>query len=73
MLVGLVFCGILLPLLVVLCYMRSSTKFAGPNRIMQETLHFYFHSKYSVKEQQVRGRLGGQGQSGGEVGGEVGV
>jgi hypothetical protein len=53
-LLGLVGCGVLLPLIVVSWYMLSSNKFAGPNRIMQETLAIYYHSKFSVKESQVR-------------------
>lgn len=30
---------------------------AGPNNIMQETLAFYYHSKYSVKESQALVRI----------------
>eukprot|EP00197_Chlamydomonas_leiostraca_P010453 CAMPEP_0202862194 /NCGR_PEP_ID=MMETSP1391-20130828/3321_1 /ASSEMBLY_ACC=CAM_ASM_000867 /TAXON_ID=1034604 /ORGANISM="Chlamydomonas leiostraca, Strain SAG 11-49" /LENGTH=714 /DNA_ID=CAMNT_0049541695 /DNA_START=168 /DNA_END=2313 /DNA_ORIENTATION=+ len=52
MLLGLVGCGILLPLVVASWYMLSSNRFAGPNNIMAETLAFYYHSKYSVKESQ---------------------
>jgi hypothetical protein len=62
-LLALVGCGILLPLVIVSWYMLSSNKFAGPNRIMQETLAFYFHSKYSIKESQVR-RTGQQDRRG---------
>lgn len=52
MLLGLVGCGILLPLSLVSWYMLRSNKFAGPNRIMHETLAFYYHSKHCVKESQ---------------------
>ena len=62
-LLGLIGCGIILPLIAVSWHMLSSTKFSGPNGIMQETLAFYYHSKFSVKESQVRGRReGGRGQ-----------
>jgi translocation protein SEC63 len=52
-LLGLVGCGILLPLIGVSVYMMNTNKFAGPNHIMQETLAFYFNSKFSIKESQV--------------------
>jgi len=57
MLLALVGVGILLPLAAVSWYMLSSNKFTGPNRIMQETLAFYYHSKYSVKESQALVRI----------------
>ena len=51
-LIGLIGCGILLPLIGISCYMLSSNKFAGP--VMQETLMFYSHpsSKFCIKEAQ---------------------
>ncbi|KAG2485811.1 hypothetical protein HYH03_015521 [Edaphochlamys debaryana] len=52
MLLALVGFGILLPLGVVSFYMLNSNKYSGPNGVMQETLSFYFASKYSVKEAQ---------------------
>ena len=52
-LLGLIGCGILLPLIAVSWYMLNSNRFSGPNGVMQETLAFYYHSKYSVKESQV--------------------
>ncbi|KXZ42319.1 hypothetical protein GPECTOR_162g134 [Gonium pectorale] len=52
MLLGLVFVGILAPLAAVSIYMFNSNRYSGPNGVMQETLHFYYASKYSVKEQQ---------------------
>ncbi|KAG2451784.1 hypothetical protein HYH02_003562 [Chlamydomonas schloesseri] len=52
MLLGLVGVGILLPLGVVSWHMLNANRYAGPNGVMQETLSFYFHSKYSVKEAQ---------------------
>ncbi|GFH31320.1 molecular chaperone, partial [Haematococcus lacustris] len=52
MLIALVFCGILLPLIVASWYMLSSNRFTGPNNIMQETIAFYLHSKFNVKESQ---------------------
>ncbi len=55
LLLALVGFGILLPLVAVSWHMLSSNRFTGPNGVMQETLAFYFHSKYSVKESQVRG------------------
>ena len=57
-LLGLIGCGIILPLIAVSWHMLSSTKFSGPNGIMQETLAFYYHSKFSVKESQVKKKLG---------------
>ncbi|GAX76583.1 hypothetical protein CEUSTIGMA_g4029.t1 [Chlamydomonas eustigma] len=51
-LLGLVGCGILLPLIGVSVYMMNTNKFTGPNQIMQETLAFYFNSKFSIKESQ---------------------
>ena len=54
LLLALVGIGILLPLVVASWHMLSSNKFTGPNGIMQETLAFYLHSKYNVKESQVR-------------------
>ena len=59
MLLALVGCGIILPLGIVSWMMLSSNKFAGPNRIMQETLAFYYHSKYSIKESQASHRAAG--------------
>lgn len=59
--------GILLPLGVVSWHMLNSNRYSGPNGVMQETLSFYFHSKYSVKEAQVRKRRrrrGGRGAEG---------
>ncbi|GLC39388.1 hypothetical protein PLESTM_000891300 [Pleodorina starrii] len=52
MLLGLVGFGILLPLGVVSWYMLNSNRYSGPNGVMQETLSFYYASKYSVKEAQ---------------------
>ncbi|KAG2441769.1 hypothetical protein HXX76_003382 [Chlamydomonas incerta] len=52
MLLALVGVGILLPLGVVSWHMLNSNRYSGPNGVMQETLSFYFHSKYSVKEAQ---------------------
>lgn len=52
MLLALVGVGILLPLVLASWYMLSSNRFSGPNNVMQETLAFYFHSKYSIKESQ---------------------
>ncbi|GIL50242.1 hypothetical protein Vafri_6471 [Volvox africanus] len=52
MLLGLVGFGILLPLGVVSWYMLNSNRYSGPNGVMQETLSFYYMSKYSVKEAQ---------------------
>lgn len=59
MLLGLVGFGILLPLGGVSWYMLNSNRYSGPNGVMQETLSFYYASKYSVKEAQVEERLQG--------------
>lgn len=53
MLLVLVGLGILLPMALVSWHMLSSTKFSGPNGVMQETLALYYHSKFNVKESQV--------------------
>ncbi|MEW5311206.1 MAG: hypothetical protein WDW38_002940 [Sanguina aurantia] len=52
MLLVLVGVGILLPMALVSWHMLSSTKFSGPNGVMQETLALYYHSKFNVKESQ---------------------
>lgn len=52
MLLGLVFCGILLPLGIASWHMLNSNKYTGPNGVMQETLALYFTSKWNVKEAQ---------------------
>eukprot|EP00798_Chlamydomonas_sp_ICE-L_P003001 gene3002-13015_t len=44
--------GVLLPLVFVSWHMLSANKFTGPNGIMQETLQYYLHSKFNVKESQ---------------------
>lgn len=54
MLLGLVGCGILLPLGIMSWYMLSSSKFTGPNQIMNDTFQIFIYSKYSIKESQVR-------------------
>lgn len=59
MLLGLVGCGILLPLGLMSWYMLSSSKFSGPNQIMNDTFPIFMYSKYGIKESQVRGRRGG--------------
>lgn len=43
LLLGLVSCGILLPLVIVVIYLSRSAKYTG-NNIMQDTLAFYYHS-----------------------------
>mmetsp|Transcript_2646 Transcript_2646/g.4510 ORF Transcript_2646/g.4510 Transcript_2646/m.4510 type:complete len:749 (+) Transcript_2646:96-2342(+) len=57
MLLALVGVGILLPLVAASWYMLSSNRFSGPNNVMQETLAFYFHSKFCVKESQALVRI----------------
>eukprot|EP00879_Flechtneria_rotunda_P003234 GHRR01003457.1.p1 GENE.GHRR01003457.1~~GHRR01003457.1.p1 ORF type:complete len:707 (+),score=247.45 GHRR01003457.1:307-2427(+) len=52
MLLGLVGCGILLPLVLMSWYMLSSSKFTGPNQIMNETYSMFMYSKYNIKESQ---------------------
>eukprot|EP00798_Chlamydomonas_sp_ICE-L_P029524 gene29524-5874_t len=52
LLLALVCVGVLLPLVFVSWHMLSANKFTGPNGIMQETLQYYLHSKFSVKESQ---------------------
>lgn len=54
MLLGLVGCGILLPLGLMSWYMLSSSKFTGPNQIMNDTFPIFMYSKFCVKESQVR-------------------
>jgi translocation protein SEC63 len=56
MLLGLVGCGILLPLGLMSWYMLSSSKFTGPNQIMNDTFPIFMYSKFCVKESQVRER-----------------
>lgn len=53
MLLGLVGCGILLPLGIMSWYMLSSSKFTGPNQIMNDTYPIFMYSKYGIKESQV--------------------
>jgi hypothetical protein len=62
MLLALVGCGILLPLGVMSWYMLKNDQFVGPNRIHNETLMFYLHSKFAVKESQVPGGRRGGGR-----------
>ncbi|WIA39826.1 hypothetical protein OEZ86_013276 [Tetradesmus obliquus] len=52
MLLGLVGCGILLPLGLMSWYMLSSSKFTGPNQIMNDTFPIFMYSKFCVKESQ---------------------
>jgi hypothetical protein len=59
MLLGLVGCGILLPLGLMSWYMLSSSKFTGPNQIMNDTFPIFMYSKFCVKESQVRQRCTG--------------
>lgn len=40
-LAGLVFGGILLPLIAAACYLMSANKFVGPNGIMEETFDYF--------------------------------
>lgn len=54
MLLGLVGGGILLPLGLMSWYMLSSSKFTGPNQILNETYGIFMYSKYAIKESQVR-------------------
>ncbi len=54
LLLGLVGVGILLPLSLISWHMLSSSKFSGPNNIMNDTMMYFLHSKYCVKESQVR-------------------
>lgn len=53
MLLVLVGGGILLPMAVMSWYMLSSSKFTGPNQIMNDTLTIYAVGKFSIKESQV--------------------
>jgi hypothetical protein len=53
MLLVLVGGGILLPMALMSWYMLSSSKFTGPNQIMNDTLSIFWHPKYGVKESQV--------------------
>jgi translocation protein SEC63 len=55
MLLVLVGGGILLPMALMSWYMLSSSKFTGPNQIMNDTLGIFWHPKYGVKESQVGG------------------
>lgn len=74
MLLALVGCGILLPLGVMSWYMLKNDQFVGPNRIHNETLMFYLHSKFAVKESQVPGgREGGGPEAPVPLGGGGGV
>eukprot|EP00878_Enallax_costatus_P024760 GHUV01026445.1.p1 GENE.GHUV01026445.1~~GHUV01026445.1.p1 ORF type:complete len:636 (+),score=256.18 GHUV01026445.1:447-2354(+) len=57
MLLGLVGCGILLPLGIMSWYMLSSSKFTGPNQIMNDTFGIFIHSKYAIKESQSLTRI----------------
>lgn len=59
MLLGLVGCGILLPLGIMSWYMLSSSKFTGPNQIMNDTYTMFMYSKYAIKESQVSWMTGG--------------
>lgn len=52
MLLALVGGGILLPLGFVSWYVLSSNKYVGPNQIMNETIFFFMHAKFCVKESQ---------------------
>ncbi|KAF8055125.1 ERDJ2A [Scenedesmus sp. PABB004] len=52
MLLGLVGCGILLPLGLMTWYMLSSSKFSGPNGIMNDTFAIFMYSKQCIKESQ---------------------
>jgi translocation protein SEC63 len=52
MLLVLVGGGILLPMALMSWYMLSSSKFTGPNQIMNDTLGIFWHPKYGVKESQ---------------------
>lgn len=45
--------GILAPMAFMSWYMLSSSKFTGPNQIMNDTLAIFWHPKYGVKESQV--------------------
>ena len=40
-LAGLVFGGILLPLIAAACYLMSANKYVGPNGIMEETFDYF--------------------------------
>ena len=71
MLLALVGCGILLPLGAASWFMLSDKKYTGPNGVMQETLAFYYYSKFSVKEAQVG--VGGLGRGARQGGGGVQV
>jgi len=54
MLLGLVGFGILLPLVAASWYMLSSNRYVGSGGIMTDTLAIYMHSKFNIKESQVR-------------------
>jgi translocation protein SEC63 len=55
MLLVLVGGGIILPMALMSWYMLSSSKFTGPNQIMNDTLAIFWHPKYGIKESQVCG------------------
>lgn len=49
--------GIVLPLGLAACYLGRSNKYTGPNEVMMETVGFYMHSPYAIKQFQGVGKL----------------
>ena len=49
--------GIVLPLGLAAWYLGRSNRYSGPNEVMMETISFYLHSPYAVKQYQGVGRL----------------
>jgi translocation protein SEC63 len=55
MLLGLVGGGVLLPMALAAWHLFNGQKYSGPNKIMNETYSYLWHSPFKVKEVQVSG------------------